>query len=685
MKKLLIFCLMITLFLGDMSSVYAKETVMLPEEEKITFDDQQVSYKKKKYANISKIYYFYSQLDDSNQEIYKALYQMALDENVDHVYSFKIKTSLNQAEAIRDLKKRLYLAEFAVALDHPELVTYYMNLWNKKDYFDDDQEDPILASQPSVENGYITSGVYYTSHYKSYKKEEEQLKESAIQFLDTRINSDEPPAVIAKQIHDELIDQVQYDNAAASLSTISLAHTAFGALHNRRAVCDGYALAYEYLCQLEGITACVIYGSVSTDDMMQEHAWNETKLGDDWYETDVTWDDLDDLKKDYTYYNLTSEQMASRIDEGVVVNHKRDDASSDGTAQIAPQAKGTHFSKAYMVYQNYKLDGVDPLGNPLSYFSVNNGNAIALSSDLNQTEWTITLQEKSDQTIWKIETQVNNAFTVEQNWQNGLLRVKRNTNTAGKGALYSQVYFDNGQRAEIDTQVDLPVIHVYSNVYTVDVAPTCLQAGSESIHDMNDGSIKPGSERMIAPLGHDYGSWYKIDDQYDVCVCKRDGDIKKALHDFDAGLIKVWPTCTQKGEKVYTCQKCGTQKIELLSPLGHKYNKGTIMKAANYNHKGIKVYVCQRCHKKKYVSIAMLKRKLMIKTRKGWKVISSRYVVKNKKVNLKLKGGQKVQWKSSNKKLAAVKKGKVVFKKKGNVVISAFCQKKIYKLKLLYR
>lgn len=62
-------------------------------------------------------------------------------------------------------------------------------------------------------------------------------------------------------------------------------YTAYGALVNRTAVCEGYALAYKYLLNKWGID-CLMVSSGTMN-----HVWNLVKLDGKYYQTDVTWDD----------------------------------------------------------------------------------------------------------------------------------------------------------------------------------------------------------------------------------------------------------------------------------------------------------------------------------------------------------------------------------------------------------
>ena len=59
--------------------------------------------------------------------------------------------------------------------------------------------------------------------------------------------------------------------------------TIAGAIGKGQCVCNGYAMAFSYLCHLADIDCIGVVG--------QGHAWNRVKLFGDWYETDVTWMD----------------------------------------------------------------------------------------------------------------------------------------------------------------------------------------------------------------------------------------------------------------------------------------------------------------------------------------------------------------------------------------------------------
>ena len=105
-------------------------------------------------------------------------------------------------------------------------------------------------------------------------------------------------------LHDRLAKTVEYEMSG-------LHQSAYGALVSGKAVCAGYARAYQHLMQAAGLYAWYVSGT-SLDPVTGNavgHAWNAVKIDGDWYYTDVTWDDQGDRIM-YTYFNITSAQIA---------------------------------------------------------------------------------------------------------------------------------------------------------------------------------------------------------------------------------------------------------------------------------------------------------------------------------------------------------------------------------------
>lgn len=87
-----------------------------------------------------------------------------------------------------------------------------------------------------------------------------------------------------KRIHDYIVNNTRYQFS-------SNCYTAYGALFDGRAVCQGYAqLTYKMLREA-GVKCYTITGKANNGRGTQSHAWNMVKVGKKWYYMDVTWDD----------------------------------------------------------------------------------------------------------------------------------------------------------------------------------------------------------------------------------------------------------------------------------------------------------------------------------------------------------------------------------------------------------
>jgi hypothetical protein len=101
-------------------------------------------------------------------------------------------------------------------------------------------------------------------------------------------------------IHDYLIKTIVYQYGE-EYSRYNL----YGALVDRASVCEGYAEAFTYICQLVGIPSIIVNS--------KSHEWNLVRMEDgQWYAMDVTYDDPkinnmefksgDDRNKKYDYF-----------------------------------------------------------------------------------------------------------------------------------------------------------------------------------------------------------------------------------------------------------------------------------------------------------------------------------------------------------------------------------------------
>ncbi len=123
-----------------------------------------------------------------------------------------------------------------------------------------------------------------------------------------------------KWIHDYLVETVSYGFMDKDTGEDSKAYTSYGALVDRKAVCNGYAEAMKLLCDLTGISCEMVSGTADGEN----HAWNMVRLEDHWYHVDATWDDPEPDEPGrilYHYFNVSDDFISS--------NHSWEKAGSD--------------------------------------------------------------------------------------------------------------------------------------------------------------------------------------------------------------------------------------------------------------------------------------------------------------------------------------------------------------------
>ena len=116
-------------------------------------------------------------------------------------------------------------------------------------------------------------------------------------------------------IHDALAKKVKYYEFNEVEKIPGLKHTAYGALVEKEAVCDGYSKAFKLLLDRVNVESIIINGEAEK----VAHAWNLVKLDNNYYNVDLTSNNVKDKFNKYvthTYFNVT--------DEFIAKTHKRD-------------------------------------------------------------------------------------------------------------------------------------------------------------------------------------------------------------------------------------------------------------------------------------------------------------------------------------------------------------------------
>ena len=153
-------------------------------------------------------------------------------------------------------------------------------------------------------------------------------------------------------LHDRLVTRIIYDADRPDDPHI---FTMYGALINGRAVCEGYARAFQYLMYQAGIPCMIAKGvSDNPDGEPVGHAWNVVKIDGAYYHLDATWNDpvieggtSDDIRF-YYYFNLTTEEIQR--------DHEIYSAASDGSALTYPLPACTATKYNYYIHSNAVIE-----------------------------------------------------------------------------------------------------------------------------------------------------------------------------------------------------------------------------------------------------------------------------------------------------------------------------------------
>lgn len=124
--------------------------------------------------------------------------------------------------------------------------------------------------------------LYYTtvSQEAQVTKKVNQLK-SELQLTENKFTYEK-----MKFIYDYICENVSYDYDHVEDDEYLLQYTAYAALIQHSAVCQGYAVLLYRLAEECGMDVCVIGGTGGGGP----HAWNIMRIGDKYYNLDSTWD-----------------------------------------------------------------------------------------------------------------------------------------------------------------------------------------------------------------------------------------------------------------------------------------------------------------------------------------------------------------------------------------------------------
>lgn len=133
-------------------------------------------------------------------------------------------------------------------------------------------DDMMVSMRPK----YLYPAEEFTQRYKELEK--------AANYIADGVNPDWTDMQKCRYVHDMIALNCKYYDHSYVTDNYSI-YTAYGALVEGEAYCEGYTLAFNYVLSKLGIYAEYI------QSLDVNHAWSLVKIGDDYYHVDIAYDD----------------------------------------------------------------------------------------------------------------------------------------------------------------------------------------------------------------------------------------------------------------------------------------------------------------------------------------------------------------------------------------------------------
>lgn len=195
-----------------------------------------------------------------------------------------------------------------------------------------------ISTGSDDEGNYYYQLTYNMTYYTT--QEQEQVVSEEVQKVLNQLELDGKTTYEKiESIYHYLVTTVTYDYDNLEDTSYLLKYTAYAALINKTAICQGYAVALYRLLMEADIPARVIRGVSGNEN----HAWNITNIGNYWYNADSTWDSSSYPEDGaYSWFLLSPDSFT---------NHVRDEMYEE-----------TDFHAAYpMGYKNYDPETMTPI------------------------------------------------------------------------------------------------------------------------------------------------------------------------------------------------------------------------------------------------------------------------------------------------------------------------------------
>lgn len=173
----------------------------------------------------------------------------------------------------------------------------------------------------------------------------------------------------------------------------------------------------------------------------------------------------------------------------------------------------------------------------------------------------------------------------------------------GVGLIYGDVYGGSftttGSTIKCTSSTDMGSSYDH-NMYSYE-----MPNAEQQYYYVGDGeSVVEKSFADTFELGKYYDERY--DTNYSMTIISPTRLAEYCNHTWNDGEVTKEATCTEKGEKTFTCMLCGEKKTEETAALGHDWSDWKILKEVDCTNEGSRTRTCSRCNEAETQTIEAL-------------------------------------------------------------------------------
>ena len=364
--------------------------------------------------------------------------------------------------------------------------------------------------QGDIEKGVGEDGVPYVNivficqYYATDEQNTELCKQvdEVLSSLDITDNSSEYEVICA--IYDYICSNVTYDYENLDNDDYKLKYTAYAAMVNKTAVCNGYAMLASRMLTQAGISCCFVTG---TNLKGCPHAWNIVGIDGVYYYVDTTWD-AGKKPENYAYFLRGESDFTGHIFD--------DEYTTDEFKSLYPMAETRYIECPEHSFGDWTVESAATCTeNGIKTRTCTNCGRLerqeipALGHDY--AEWVVTTEPTCTETGVETGTCIRCGATETRTVKALGHDLVHHDAMAPSCTEIGWEAYDTCTRCDYTTYKEIPALgHDYAE-WVVTTEPTCTEPGVETGICTRCGETVI---RVIEALGHEYKNG----------VCTRCGD-----------------------------------------------------------------------------------------------------------------------------------------------------------------